>query len=669
MKNFLKLVLVVFLLAALAACSGKSKEGVTVRISAEKGGVIKTEDGSSITIPAGALAEDIEITMKIYTAEEFTEGGDSTEFVTGIVSLEPADLNFSKPVVISIPVAKAVNDLVSAAYFDLGRKIWQYSKEGLAVSMSKGENGQFVISTNQGDSVSVSADGSLVVNIEGREVLLSGKRDPFSITEDAEPISGTELNNSLNMAAGHLGSFAFVAVPDDDVNASDDEPAGDTEPVSDDDTEPVSEDDTEPVSEDDIEPVSDDDTESVSDDDTEPVSDGDTDEDADTTAEPTEAEKCIEAGGIWNETEESCTKTTSCGDLPENAEWNGASLYTQTYADNAWSAEIEVEYNETAGDCRFKCVSGFDWDGSMCTAAPQASLGTICTGQIKCYNGTEEIACPASSEEYFGQDAQYLDKCTQQSFTVQTTAEQNVVVDNNLGLMWLPTLSAETYTWDDAATYCGNIEYAGYSDWRLPAPLELLTIVDISRKNPAVNTENFPEMPTTSTYLWTNKDTGIIYTDETALTFNTYYGKMQDKQKKTNLYRVLCVRGDSLPKSQFITQTIGGEEVIKDLTTGLMWQKIYPDKTFGWADALKYCEDLSYAGYTDWRLPNKNELASLLDYDKTSKPYTAFPGMNAANTFWSSSSYTEKSVWTVNYNGGSVYDEFKTYYFDVRCVR
>ena len=203
----------------------------------------------------------------------------------------------------------------------------------------------------------------------------------------------------------------------------------------------------------------------------------------------------------------------------------------------------------------------------------------------------------------------------------------------------------------------------------LPAPLELLTIVDISRKNPAVNTENFPEMPTTSTYLWTNKDTGIIYTDETALTFNTYYGKMQDKQKKTNLYRVLCVRGDSLPKSQFITQTIGGEEVIKDLTTGLMWQKIYPDKTFGWADALKYCEDLSYAGYTDWRLPNKNELASLLDYDKTSKPYTAFPGMNAANTFWSSSSYTEKSVWTVNYNGGSVYDEFKTYYFDVRCVR
>ena len=101
-----------------------------------------------------------------------------------------------------------------------------------------------------------------------------------------------------------------------------------------------------------------------------------------------------------------------------------------------------------------------------------------------------------------------------------------------------------------------------------------------------------------------------------------------------------------------------------------MWEKIYPDKTFDWEGALKHCEDLSYAGYKDWRLPNKNELASLLDYDKTSEPYTAFPGMtNAYHSFWSSSSYTGNIVWTVNYKGGIVYDEFKTYGFYVRCVR
>lgn len=654
MKRFLKLMLVVFALAALAACSGgKSKDGITVKISAEKGGVIETEEGASITIPAGAIAEDTEITMKIYTSEEFSENGDSTEYVTGIVTLEPADLNVSKPVVISIPVAKAVEELVAAAYSSLGTKVWQYSQEGLAVSTSKDEQGQLVVSTNHGDSVTVSDDGSLVVNIDGNEVVLSGKRDPLSVTEDAEPIMQTETNNKINMAAGHFGTFTFVAVNNDtNIPGDSGTDTGDNEPVLDGDSEPVSDGDSEPVSDGDTDDID------------------ETDEDAVVPVEQTEAEKCEAAGGTWNETEENCTKTTSCGDLPENAEWNGGSSYTQTYADNAWSAEIAVEYSETAGECRYKCAEGYGWTGLECEVLPQPSLGLICTGQTKCYNDTEVITCPATSaEDYFGQDSQYLDKCTPQSFTLQTVAEENVVVDNNLGLMWQQSPSTETFNWDDAISHCDNLEYAGYSDWRLPNPSEFLTIVDIDKKGPAVDTDNFSGMPTTTASFWTNKENGIMNSYDSATVFNTYYGDIASSKNKTNTYQTLCVRGEGLPKPQFETLTAGGVEVVKDLTTGLMWQGTVPEENFTWMAALKHCEDLTYAGYADWRLPDKNELASLIDYDKTSKPYSYFPGEIFSNSFWSSSTHSAKNAWSVIYTSGDVYSEFKTYSFKVICVR
>ena len=65
-----------------------------------------------------------------------------------------------------------------------------------------------------------------------------------------------------------------------------------------------------------------------------------------------------------------------------------------------------------------------------------------------------------------------------------------------------------------------------------------------------------------------------------------------------------------------------------------MWQKDYVSgKT--WKEALSYCENLTYAGYSDWRLPNRNELASLINYDNVS-PASDFPDMPSLE-FWSSS--------------------------------
>jgi hypothetical protein len=56
-----------------------------------------------------------------------------------------------------------------------------------------------------------------------------------------------------------------------------------------------------------------------------------------------------------------------------------------------------------------------------------------------------------------------------------------------------------------------------------------------------------------------------------------------------------------------------GNGTVTDTGSGLMWQKATAPGTYTWQAALSYCENLSLAGHSDWRLPNRNELESLVD--------------------------------------------------------
>ena len=239
--------------------------------------------------------------------------------------------------------------------------------------------------------------------------------------------------------------------------------------------------------------------------------------------------------------------------------------------------------------------------------------------------------------------------------------------------MWQQTIPSTTYDWTNATNYCSNLEYAGYSDWRLPTPAEFMTIVNTSKYNLAVNTTYFPNIPTTSSSpyptLWTNKS----YDSSTALVFTPIYGSINSKSKtSTSQSYLMCVRGANLPASSFTTQTISGENVVQDSTTGLMWQKAYPSGSYSWTYALKYCRDLTYAGYSDWRVPNKNELSALINYSKTSAPYSSFPGMASSSvSFWSTSTYADSysSAWYVDFSSGMVNAASKSNSYHVMCVR
>lgn len=70
--------------------------------------------------------------------------------------------------------------------------------------------------------------------------------------------------------------------------------------------------------------------------------------------------------------------------------------------------------------------------------------------------------------------------------------------------------------------------------------------------------------------------------------------------------------GVAWPEPRFVDN---GDGTVTDKLTGLMWTKDadFAGGTRAWNAAVDFCENLDFAGYTDWRLPNLRELWSLIN--------------------------------------------------------
>lgn len=91
----------------------------------------------------------------------------------------------------------------------------------------------------------------------------------------------------------------------------------------------------------------------------------------------------------------------------------------------------------------------------------------------------------------------------QQRFT-QTHGGVLTVIDSKTGLEWTAKpLAQGEMTHEQATKACAELDYAGHRDWSLPTREQLLTIVDITRHEPAIDTEAFPDFPK-SGWFWTS---------------------------------------------------------------------------------------------------------------------------------------------------------------------
>ncbi|MCG8430981.1 MAG: DUF1566 domain-containing protein [Candidatus Omnitrophica bacterium] len=88
---------------------------------------------------------------------------------------------------------------------------------------------------------------------------------------------------------------------------------------------------------------------------------------------------------------------------------------------------------------------------------------------------------------------------------------------------------------------------------------------------------------------------------------------------------------------RFVNNTDG---TVTDQATGLMWVANTTDAgrggSYNWTNALTACGNLSYANYSDWRLPNIKEQVSIVDYN------TSDPAID--ETFFHS--HTDDYYWT-----------------------
>jgi hypothetical protein len=135
-----------------------------------------------------------------------------------------------------------------------------------------------------------------------------------------------------------------------------------------------------------------------------------------------------------------------------------------------------------------------------------------------------------------------------------------------------------------------------------------------------------------------------------------------------------------------------------DTRSQLMWQRVAPSAMQSWSQAGDYCEELTLGGHSDWRLPSRIELLTLVDYPTgapaqtpSTAPVTTFGEAlidrsafaNTAPTFfWTASNYVEDDsllstawpgddvAWTVDFGTGLVEQQHVELLLPrTRCVR
>ncbi|MBW1916063.1 MAG: DUF1566 domain-containing protein [Deltaproteobacteria bacterium] len=205
--------------------------------------------------------------------------------------------------------------------------------------------------------------------------------------------------------------------------------------------------------------------------------------------------------------------------------------------------------------------------------------------------------------------------------------------------------------------------FGGFSDWRLPSREELHSIIDYGTWKPPIDRTYFPN--TVVTEYWTGD--GIMdyaWIMDSVIGYSNCYDK-------SGSYSVRAVRGGQ--SGTFHNLATNGDGTVTDTSTGLMWEQKTDDggdnnkdRTYNWEEALSWVENLNnsnYLGYSDWRLPNIKELASIVDLRRTNPSIDRryFPN-TVSSVYWSSTTthYSPEGTWILMFDSGLIFRSTKS---------
>lgn len=248
------------------------------------------------------------------------------------------------------------------------------------------------------------------------------------------------------------------------------------------------------------------------------------------------------------------------------------------------------------------------------------------------------------------------------------------VLDLNTGLLWEKKSSSsedvnyklQRYTWNEAVLYVeklNSVAYEGYRDWRLPNREELRSIVKYDDCVPALDNNFFDDL--LPEFYWAKEE----YCADNKLAWGIYlaYG-CAISLLKTLKFPVIAVRGGydkrfgDCSAQRFLDN---GDGTVTDMVSRLMWVKgESPLMTL--EESLNYCSCLRIADYSDWRLPDIKELATLIDVSYKNDCWfdkTFFPDVvtKPQGFYLSSTTFGGTFGWGVNFQFG-----YDGYYADRR---
>jgi len=247
------------------------------------------------------------------------------------------------------------------------------------------------------------------------------------------------------------------------------------------------------------------------------------------------------------------------------------------------------------------------------------------------------------------------------------TAHAGTVSDKVTGLMWQQTIDPQQLSFARANEHCAQLSLSGYEDWRLPSRLELVSILDTSRTEPAIDLTAFPGTP--SDWFWTST---VAAGDEKSAWCVYFYFGYPKTELASNQFSVRCVRTVEPGPAPLAKHYDVLAETVYDLGTSLTWQRAVPAERLTFDAAQAYCAGLILAGKSGWRVPSLQELLTLIDQSVADAPMidgVAFPD-TAPEPFWSSSYFgnSTSQSWQVYFDRGNGLYGLPSATFRVRCV-
>ncbi len=251
------------------------------------------------------------------------------------------------------------------------------------------------------------------------------------------------------------------------------------------------------------------------------------------------------------------------------------------------------------------------------------------TGIHQFYNNTVIIDTPAEGTDFYGQDA-----CYQGHEPSYTDNGDGTISDNVTGLMWQQNMGNKV-SFYEAFSKADTLSLGGYTDWRMPTIKELYSLIQFTGQSSGENSITMyidtlyfnqplgnPRPIDAQTWSSTRYLSLTMQADSTVFGVNFVDGRIKGyplylpgtNNSQFHMLYARMVRGNSnYGVNDFIDNADG---TISDHSTGLMWQQSDDGVPRDWQNALSYAENLNFAGYADWRLPNAKELHSIVDYTR-----------------------------------------------------